>query len=209
MIELGPNHYGKSGIRLVKVVRAVLTLVVVPISPSGTRPRPVSWVCGWMVRVIAQVSFFGLIGLRVANDRSAFYLLVGNSLAVAAQNGIFSLNMTTTERWAGTLPLHFVAATQVEQRHDHETGGEQQAQDAAHDAADPRDRDHGVHRGRCGVCPLGRVDDLAQHGEVDDDIRELQHPDEDHEVRSRCDNAGPAAFLGLPHAVGHRYPLSE
>jgi ABC-2 type transport system permease protein len=64
-----------------------------------------SWVCGWMVRVIAQVSFFGLIGLRVANDRSAFYLLVGNALAVAAQNGIFSLNMTTTERWAGTLPL--------------------------------------------------------------------------------------------------------
>src|ERR687883_1424586 len=58
-----------------------------------------------MVRVIAQVSFFGLIGLRVANDRSAFFLLVGNALAVAAQNGVFSLNMTTTERWAGTLPL--------------------------------------------------------------------------------------------------------
>ena len=33
-----------------------------------------SWVLGWMVRVIAQVSFFGLIGLRVSNDRAAFYL---------------------------------------------------------------------------------------------------------------------------------------
>jgi ABC-2 type transport system permease protein len=64
-----------------------------------------SWVAGWMVRVIAQVSFFGLIGLRVADDRSAFYLLVGNALAVAAQTGVFSLNMTTGERWAGTLPL--------------------------------------------------------------------------------------------------------
>src|SRR5262249_20338605 len=64
-----------------------------------------SWVCGWMLRVIAQVSFFGLIGLRVANDRAAFYLLVGNALAVAAQTGIFSLNMTTGERWAGTLSL--------------------------------------------------------------------------------------------------------
>jgi ABC-2 type transport system permease protein len=64
-----------------------------------------SWVLGWMVRVIAQVSFFALIGERVANDRSAFYLLVGNALAVAAQTGVFSLNMTSSERWAGTLPL--------------------------------------------------------------------------------------------------------
>jgi ABC-2 type transport system permease protein len=64
-----------------------------------------SWVLGWMVRVIAQVSFFALIGLRVADERSAFYILIGNSLAVAAQAGVFSLNMTTAERWAGTLPL--------------------------------------------------------------------------------------------------------
>jgi len=64
-----------------------------------------SWMFGWMVRVIAQVSFFGLIGLRVADERSAFYLVIGNALAVAAQSGIFSLNMTTSERWAGTLPL--------------------------------------------------------------------------------------------------------
>lgn len=55
--------------------------------------------------MVAQVSFFALIGLRVANERSAFYLLIGNALAVAAQAGIFSLNMTTAERWAGTLPL--------------------------------------------------------------------------------------------------------
>jgi len=70
-----------------------------------------SWIAGWMVRVIAQVSFFGLIGLRVADERSAFYLLIGNALAVAAQAGIFSLNMTTTERWAGTLPLLVASPT--------------------------------------------------------------------------------------------------
>ena len=64
-----------------------------------------SWLFGWFVRVIAQVSFFALIGIRLGNDRSAYFLLVGNALAVAAQTGIFSLNMTTTERWAGTLPL--------------------------------------------------------------------------------------------------------
>jgi ABC-2 type transport system permease protein len=64
-----------------------------------------SWALGWMLRVIAQVSFFGLIGLRVADERTAYFLIIGNALAVAAQTGIFSLNMTSAERWAGILPL--------------------------------------------------------------------------------------------------------
>jgi ABC-2 type transport system permease protein len=70
-----------------------------------------SWVLGWMVRVIAQISFFGLIGLRVADERTAFYLLIGNALAVAAQSGVFSLNMTSAERWGGTLPLLVASPT--------------------------------------------------------------------------------------------------
>jgi ABC-2 type transport system permease protein len=70
-----------------------------------------SWALGWMLRVVAQVSFFGLIGLRVANDRSAYFLIVGNALAVAAQAGIFSLNMTSAERWTGTLPLLVASPT--------------------------------------------------------------------------------------------------
>lgn len=70
-----------------------------------------SWLLGWMLRVIAQVSFFGLIGLRVADERTAYFLLVGNALAVAAQTGIFSLNMTSSERWAGTLPLLVASPT--------------------------------------------------------------------------------------------------
>src|SRR5205823_7386835 len=38
-------------------------------------------------------------------DRAAYFILIGNALAVAAQTGVFSLNQTTGERWAGTLPL--------------------------------------------------------------------------------------------------------
>jgi ABC-2 type transport system permease protein len=64
-----------------------------------------SWLLGWYVRVLAQVSFFALIGRHVGSEDATFYLLVGNSLLLAAQTGVFSLNMTTTERWAGTLPL--------------------------------------------------------------------------------------------------------
>ena len=64
-----------------------------------------SWLAGWMVRVIAQVAFFAFIGERLGDDEKTFYLLVGNAILVAALTGVFSLNMTTAERWAGTLPL--------------------------------------------------------------------------------------------------------
>ena len=64
-----------------------------------------SWLAGWYVRVIAQVAFFALIGERLGDEQKTFYLLVGNAIMVAALTGVFSLNMTTGERWAGTLPL--------------------------------------------------------------------------------------------------------
>ena len=65
-----------------------------------------SWVAGWLVRVLAQVAFFAFIGSRLGDDDQAtYYLLVGNALAVAAVTGVFSLNTTSGERWAGTLSL--------------------------------------------------------------------------------------------------------
>ena len=65
-----------------------------------------SWLAGWFVRVLAQVSFFALIGERIGSDeRVTFYLLVGNALAIAAVTGVFSLNTTSSERWSGTLSL--------------------------------------------------------------------------------------------------------
>lgn len=63
------------------------------------------WLAGWYVRVFFQVSFFALIGERLGDDEKTYYLLVGNSMLIAALLGIFSLNMTSAERWAGTLPL--------------------------------------------------------------------------------------------------------
>ena len=64
-----------------------------------------SWVAGWMVRVIAQVSFFALLGERIGDEQTTYYLLIGNAILVAALTGVFSLNMTSAERWTGTLPL--------------------------------------------------------------------------------------------------------
>jgi ABC-2 type transport system permease protein len=64
-----------------------------------------SWFAGWWVRVLSQVSFFALIGERLADDDKTYFLLIGNAMLVAALVGVFSLNMTSGERWAGTLPL--------------------------------------------------------------------------------------------------------
>ena len=64
-----------------------------------------SWLAGWFVRVLFQVSFFALIGERLGDDEKTSYLLVGNAMLVAGLLGIFSLNLTSAERWAGTLPL--------------------------------------------------------------------------------------------------------
>lgn len=64
-----------------------------------------SWLAGWLVRVVAQVSFFALLGERIGDEQKTFYLLVGNAILIAAITGVFSLNMTSAERWAGTLPL--------------------------------------------------------------------------------------------------------
>lgn len=64
-----------------------------------------AWLTGWLVRVVAQVAFFAFIGERLGDEETTYYLLVGNSLLIAAQVGVFSLNMTSAERWAGTLSL--------------------------------------------------------------------------------------------------------
>ena len=64
-----------------------------------------SWVFGWMVRVLSQVSFFALIGRLLQSEDRTHFLLVGNAVVVAAMGGIFALNMTVWERGSGTLPL--------------------------------------------------------------------------------------------------------
>ncbi len=65
-----------------------------------------SWLGGWFVRALAQVTFFVLIG-RLLKDQQAetSFLLIGNATIVAANQGMFALNAVSWERNAGTLPL--------------------------------------------------------------------------------------------------------
>lgn len=64
-----------------------------------------SWLGGWFVRVLAQVTFFALIGRLLGTQQQVWFLLVGNAVMLAAMEGIFALNMVGWERGTGTLAL--------------------------------------------------------------------------------------------------------
>ncbi len=64
-----------------------------------------SWLGGWFLRVLAQVSFFALIGRLLGAEQQTWFLLVGNAVMLAAMEGVWALNMVGWERSAGTLPL--------------------------------------------------------------------------------------------------------
>jgi ABC-2 type transport system permease protein len=64
-----------------------------------------TWVAGWYVRVLAQVSFFALIGKLIGSEERTQFLLVGNAMLLAASGTLFAIASTAWERWSGTLPL--------------------------------------------------------------------------------------------------------
>ena len=70
-----------------------------------------TWLAGWYVRVLAQVSFFALIGRMLESDEKTRYLLIGNSMLLAAAVTMWAIQSTAWERWAGTLPLLVASPT--------------------------------------------------------------------------------------------------
>jgi ABC-2 type transport system permease protein len=70
-----------------------------------------TWTFGWLARVLAEVSFYALIGVMLGSREQVGFLLVGNSVLVATTVTMFSLQSTTWERMAGTLPLLVASPT--------------------------------------------------------------------------------------------------
>lgn len=64
-----------------------------------------TWVGGWLLRVIAQVIFFALIGLLLGSRSAVHFILVGNAVMLASMSATVTVATTTWERFAGTLPL--------------------------------------------------------------------------------------------------------
>jgi ABC-2 type transport system permease protein len=70
-----------------------------------------TWLAGWFVRVVAQVSFFALIGRLLDSPERTEFLLVGNAVLLAALGTMFAVASTSWERWQGTLPLLVASPT--------------------------------------------------------------------------------------------------
>jgi ABC-2 type transport system permease protein len=68
-----------------------------------------SWLCGWLLRVLAQVTFFALIGQLLASPETTRFLAVGNAVAVVVVEAMQVVASSSWERSAGTLPLLVVA----------------------------------------------------------------------------------------------------
>jgi ABC-2 type transport system permease protein len=71
-----------------------------------------TWIGGWLVRALAQVSFFALIGRLLQSERQeTSFLLIGNAIVLVAMQALFVVHVISWERVMGTLPLHAVSPT--------------------------------------------------------------------------------------------------
>ncbi|ONK16048.1 ABC transporter permease [Streptomyces sp. MP131-18] len=64
-----------------------------------------TWTFGWLGRMLAQVTFFVLLGRVVAGPEHATYLVIGNALMTCVIESLTVVASTTWERTAGTLAL--------------------------------------------------------------------------------------------------------
>jgi ABC-2 type transport system permease protein len=64
-----------------------------------------SWLAGWLLRMLAQVAFFGSIGLLVGSRAEIGFLLVGNAVVLVCLEATIVVISVSVERFQGTLPL--------------------------------------------------------------------------------------------------------
>lgn len=72
-----------------------------------------SWVFGWLMRMLAQVTFFASVGYVVGNIELVRYLVIGNALMTCAVESMMVVASSTWERDAGTMPLLVSAPAQL------------------------------------------------------------------------------------------------
>lgn len=71
------------------------------------------WVFGWVLRILAQIIFYTLIGVLLDDPEVVKFLLIGNVALIAGSSGMFAIASTQWERYAGTLPLLVAAPSRV------------------------------------------------------------------------------------------------
>ena len=74
---------------------------------------PVTWVLGWMARILGQATFFALLGELLDSEASVRFLLIGNSVVVGAMAANWAVPASTWDRSSGVYPLLVIAPTSM------------------------------------------------------------------------------------------------
>lgn len=94
-----------------RFIMVLFWTVVAGFRDFGTMYTWKSWLFAWLIRVLAQVAMYTLIGRAVGSQDKLEYLLVGSSVFVAASASLTVVASTSWERQNGVLPL--IAAAPV------------------------------------------------------------------------------------------------
>lgn len=62
-----------------------------------------SWLAGWLTRMLAQVAFFGTLGLLLHSSAAVQYLLIGNAVMLVCFEATIVVMSMSGERFQGTL----------------------------------------------------------------------------------------------------------
>jgi ABC-2 type transport system permease protein len=74
---------------------------------------PLSWVVGWLGRVVMQVVFFALVGILLDSPEALRFLFIGNAVMITAIEALICVASSTWERRQGTLPLLVAAPSRL------------------------------------------------------------------------------------------------
>jgi len=68
-----------------------------------------SWLFGWLVRLIAQVTYFGLLGVLVGSADTTRRVVLGNVVLLTSVSTLFAVSAIARERQARTIDLLLLA----------------------------------------------------------------------------------------------------
>lgn len=72
-----------------------------------------TWTGGWLLRIVAQATFFAMIGQLLDSPESLRYLVIGNGVVVGALAVNWTVPASTWDRGDGTYPLLVVSPSSL------------------------------------------------------------------------------------------------
>lgn len=90
---------------LVQAARTVRHATVLARADMATFYTWKTWLFGWMVRLLCQVTFFSLIGVLVSDPEFTVYITLGACVMICVTETMMATASTSWDKPMGTLPL--------------------------------------------------------------------------------------------------------